>query len=324
MNLRNKLTSLIFAFVAAVGLGAATTGDTPQQKYIDKYKDMAVREMHRSGVPASITLAQGMLESRNGLSDLAAKGNNHFGIKCHGWRGKTMKVDDDKRNECFRVYDDAEQSFQDHSSFLRSRDRYKFLFDLDPTDYKSWAYGLKDAGYATDPGYGNKLVKLIEDYQLYRFDTGEDIPASPHKLEAPVEIKPGDARQTFSFPLSRQLYSQNGVPFLYSVEGETYDDIAREYDLFRKEILKYNDLKIAEPLEPGTIVYLQAKKKDAAKGVDLYTVGEDGESLREISQRFGIKLSALLKKNKLPEDYVTKEGDELVLRGKGVKKRVLY
>lgn len=324
MRIGKNIATLCLAIVSFISLGAVTNGDTPQQKYIDKYKDIAVREMHRSGVPASITLAQGLLESRSGLSDLAVKGNNHFGIKCHGWRGKTMKVDDDRRNECFRVYDDAEDSFKDHSSFLRSRDRYKFLFDLDPKDYKGWAYGLKDAGYATDPSYGSKLVKLIEDYQLYSFDSGEDIPATPHQLEAPVEIKPGESRQTFSFPLSRQLYSQNGVPFLYSVEGETYDDIAREYDLFRKEILKYNDLKIAKPLEPGTIVYLQAKKKDAAKGVDLYTVGEDGESLRDISQRFGIKLSALLKKNKLPEDYVTKEGDEIILRGKGVKKRVLY
>ena len=324
MGAKKNIAAFCLLLLAVFGLGAVTAGDTPQEKYIAKYKDMAVREMHRSGVPASITLAQGLLESRAGLSDLAAKGNNHFGIKCHGWSGKTMKVDDDRRNECFRVYSDPEQSFQDHSSFLRSRDRYKFLFDLDPTDYKSWAHGLKSAGYATDPAYGNKLIKIIEDYELYRFDTGEDLPEAPHKLEAPVEYKPGGDGSSFSFSLSRQMYSQNGVPFVYAVEGETYDDIARQNDLFRKEILKYNDLKTAQPLAAGSIVYLQAKKKDAAKGVDLYTVGEDGESLWEISQRFGIKLSALLKKNKLPADYVTKEGDELVLRGKGVKKRVLY
>lgn len=323
MKIWHNILSVCTAFLLLGNLGAVTSGDTPQHKYIDKYKDIAVREMHRSGVPASITLAQGLLESRYGLSELAAKGNNHFGIKCHGWRGRTMRVDDDRRNECFRVYDNAEQSFQDHSSFLRSRDRYKFLFDLDPTDYKSWAHGLRTAGYATDPDYGSKLVRLIEEYALYNLDTDKDLPETPHKLETPVQIR-SDARHTFSFPLSRQLYSQNGVPFVYSIEGETYDDIARQYDLFRKEILKYNDLDMAEPLAPGSIVYLQAKKKDAAKGVELYTVGEDGESLRDIAQRFGIKLSALLKKNKIPRDYRTKEGDEIILRGKGVKQRALY
>lgn len=323
MKWKSNIVSVVTLLLAVFSLGAVTAGDTPQQKYIDKYKDMAVREMHRSGVPASITLAQGLLESRYGLSELASKGNNHFGIKCHGWTGKTMRVDDDERNECFRVYSDPEQSFQDHSDFLRFRQRYKFLFDLDPTDYKGWAHGLKKAGYATDPGYANKLIKYIEDYQLYRFDTEEDIPPSPLTIEEPVKYTPS-GRETFSFSLSRQMYSLNGVAFVYSVEGETYDDIAREYDLFKKEILKFNDLKMAEPLEPGTIVYVQAKKKDSAKGLEKYIVEEDGESLREISQRYGIKLSALLKKNKLPEDYVTKEGDELILRGKGVKKRVLF
>jgi len=309
--------------MALIGLGAATTGDTPQQKYIAKYKDLAVQEMHRSGVPASITLAQGLLESRAGLSELALEGNNHFGIKCHGWTGKTMKVDDDRRNECFRVYKHAEESFRDHSDFLRYWDRYKFLFDLEPTDYKGWARGLKKAGYATDPAYANKLIKVIEDYQLYVYDTGESVPPSPLTIEEPKVYEPS-GRETFSFSLTRKMYSKNGVPFVYSVEGETYADIARQYDLFKKEILKFNDLKAAEPLLPGTIVYVQAKKNNTQKDLEKYIVEKDGESLRDISQRFAIKLSALLKKNKLPEDYVTKEGDELILRGKGVKNRVLY
>ena len=323
MKIGKNIFSLCLLFIAVLTLGAATSGDTPQQKYIEKYKDLAVKEMKRSGVPASITLAQGLLESRSGQSPLAAKGNNHFGIKCHGWTWKTMKVDDDKRNECFRVYSHAEESFRDHSDFLRYRQRYKFLFDLEPTDYKGWAHGLKKAGYATDAGYAAKLIKLIEDYQLYVYDTGEKVPPSPLTIEEPKKYTPS-GRETFQFSLSRQMYSLNGVAFVYSVEGETYSSIAQQYDLFKKEILKFNDLEIAEPLLPGTVVYVQAKKKDSAKGLEKYIVEKDGESLRDISQRYGIKLSALLKKNKLPEDYVTKEGDELIIRGKGVKKRVLF
>ena len=127
--------------------------------------------MYRTGVPASITLAQGIIESRSGQSALAVDGNNHFGIKCHNsWQGRTMLADDDRKNECFRAYDSAEESFRDHSDFLRYRDRYKFLFDYELTDYKSWAYGLKKAGYATDPSYPTKLIGVIERYQLYRYD----------------------------------------------------------------------------------------------------------------------------------------------------------
>ena len=155
---------------AMLSLPAGDPGKTPQEQYIARYSAMAVSEMYRTGVPASITLAQGLLESRHGLSPLASEGNNHFGIKCHDWKGKTMKQDDDRRNECFRVYDNAEESFQDHSDFLRYRDRYKFLFDYEVTDYKAWAYGLKKAGYATDPSYPAKLIKLIEDYDLSAYD----------------------------------------------------------------------------------------------------------------------------------------------------------
>ena len=150
---------------------SAFTSVTPQEDYIRKYSATAVREMYRSGVPASITLAQGLLESRYGQSELAVRGNNHFGIKCHDWTGKKMYYDDDAKGECFRVYTSADESFRDHSDFLRYRDRYTFLFDYDITDYRSWAYGLKKAGYATDPAYPSKLVKIIEDYHLYDYDT---------------------------------------------------------------------------------------------------------------------------------------------------------
>lgn len=310
------VTALLVALSTAAGLAAAGGKDPNKEKYIDKYKDLAIKEMHSSGIPASITLAQGILESRSGLSPLAVKGKNHFGIKCHqGWKGKTMRLDDDEKNECFRVYDKVEDSYRDHSNFLRGRDRYSSLFLLQTTDYKGWAHGLKKCGYATSATYAGDLIKIIEDYSLYTYDTADDIPVAPSVIEEPVPYAT-QGRENFTISLERQLYSKNGVPFVYAQEGETYSSIAHEYDLFKREILKYNDLKTEETLLPGSIVYLQAKKKDAAKGLDSYVIEKDGEDLWEISQRFGIKLSALKKKNKLKDDYIPKEGDMLLLRGK--------
>ena len=307
------------ALVLSVMMGAQTK--SPQQRYIEKYSSIAVEEMHRSGIPASITLAQGILESGAGQSALATEGNNHFGIKCHNnWTGRTVRADDDARNECFRAYDNAAESFRDHSDFLRYRDRYKFLFDFDITDYKSWAYGLKQAGYATDPTYASKLIRYIEDYNLSRFDAmtlteEEALPESPLKIEEPVPAPAGSPiAEQYRFSLSRQLYSRNGVPFVYSVEGESYRSIAKTYHLFLREILKYNDLNSDEPLSPGTVVYLQAKKKEAQKGLEKYIVGADGETLRGICQRFAVKESAVRKLNGLDSGYTPREGDELKLR----------
>ncbi|MBR4133183.1 MAG: glucosaminidase domain-containing protein, partial [Bacteroidales bacterium] len=174
-----KRRASFLAFAVSAILLLVSAADTPQQRYIDRWAATAVREMYRSGVPASITLAQGILESRSGLSALAAEGNNHFGIKCHkDWKGKTMRVDDDRKGECFRVYDTAEESFRDHSDFLRYWDRYKFLFDFDTKDYESWAYGLKKAGYATDPSYPEKLIKIIEENGLSKYDSMTQAQAS--------------------------------------------------------------------------------------------------------------------------------------------------
>lgn len=373
--------TLVLCQAAALGQG------TPQERYIQKWAPTAVREMYRSGVPASITLAQGILESRYGLSSLATEGNNHFGIKCHkDWKGKSMRYDDDAKGECFRVYDSADESFRDHSDFLRYRDRYKFLFDLKTTDYKGWAYGLKKAGYATDPNYPAKLVKYIEDYKLYEYDTmtseeaerfvenamnkaevasgdsgvssgvdsgveatkksatvkkekskndrkarrarkkrakevsePEVIPASPLSLEEPKRID-RNGLEVFSFSLTREAYSRNGVPFITSVEGETYSSIAASYHLYLNELLRFNDLSRSEELLPGTVVYLQAKKNQTGKGLDKYIVGEDGESLRDICQRFAVKMSSVMKMNGFPDGYVPREGDTVVLRGKKVRK----
>jgi LysM repeat protein len=323
--------------------------------------------MYRSGVPASITLAQGLLESRYGLSELATKGNNHFGIKCHNdWQGGKVYHDDDRKGECFRKYDSPEQSFRDHSDFLRYRDRYKFLFDLEVNDYKGWAYGLKKAGYATDPAYPAKLIKLIEDYRLYMYDVAPsdygsfeaddvedyteavsrkekrkeekkarknhkakkndhhapvaekvmEIPESPtHAEEVKVidKIKGGE----FHFNLSRQMFSQNGVPFVYSSPGETYASIARAFDLFPKEILRFNDLNdradLNKEIKPGTVVYVQTKKREAARGLDKHVIDE-GDTLWGIAQRYGVRLDRIYAMNGLDEWYVPKEGDIIRLR----------
>ena len=335
----------------------AEAAESPQEEYIEQWYRVAVSEMYRSGVPASITLAQGLLESGYGRSELAVRANNHFGIKCHDWRGQKVYFDDDRKGECFRKYPHAEASFRDHSDFLRYRDRYKFLFDLDPSDYKGWAYGLKKAGYATDPSYPRKLIGLIETYSLDRFDgytlsdletgygpagkaermarreerrmarearraarqarkagmsTPSGIPEAPALIETPVPVDAGEFEK-FSLSMSRQLYSQNGVPFVYSVEGETYADIARAYDLFPGEILRFNDAGRDEELKPGSVVYLQAKKNRAARMVDKY-VAEGGETLREISQRFAVKLKSLEKLNGVDASYVIRPEDTIILR----------
>ena len=309
---------LLVLMTVLLSIGAAKN---PKLDYIDKYSDIAIKEMKRTGVPASITLAQGILESNAGQSVLATKGNNHFGIKCHNdWKGKTMKMDDNAPKECFRVYPNAEASFRDHSDFLRSRDRYKSLFELKQTDYKGWARGLKRAGYATDPGYADKLITLIEDYELYRFDKGVKVSVKPPlEIEEPkvvqLEPRPGmKYQESVTFSTARKVYSQNGVPFVYSEAGETYASIAASNGLFLKELLKFNDHEQELALEPGTMVYLARKKAQGPVGVNKYVVEKDGETLRDIAQRFGIRYAALQKLNIVLYGKTLEEGDTVILR----------
>ena len=331
-----KKVLIAIALLLGFTVSAQRDPGTPQERYIARFASIAVNEMYRSGVPASITLAQGIIESRSGQSALAADGNNHFGIKCHNsWNGRTMLADDDRKDECFRVYDSAEESFRDHSDFLRYRDRYKFLFDFPVTDYKSWAYGLKQAGYATDPSYAAKLIQCVENYNLSRFDRMtvaealaeggadaeepsaqddvEEMPDSPLKIEA-GEIYRGKAGEEYRFSLSRTLYSRNGVPFVYAVEGETYASIAKSNHLLLREILKFNDIPGGGELHAGDVVYLEPKKSKTVRGLDKYIVGEDGETFHGICQRFAVKEKAIRKLNGLPAGYQPKEGDELLLR----------
>jgi len=328
-SMMKRLLVISVLSVCAFGL----YGKSHQEVYIAKYAPVAVAEMYRSGVPASITLAQGLLESGYGQSELARKSNNHFGIKCHnGWQGGKVYHDDDAKGECFRKYDHPEDSYRDHSDFLRYRDRYKFLFEYKITDYKSWAYGLKKAGYATDPNYPRKLIDLIETYRLHEYDSKpasfaepesgkprgrkhsapETLPAPPSEYEQIVPLA-SVRREVFRFSLSREMFSQNGVAFIYAMEGETYRSIAQANNLFFRELLKFNDLSQDAPLLPGTVVYLQKKKKQAVKGLEMHVI-EKNETLRDIAQRYGVTVSALCRLNGIEKSGIIREGDIIRLR----------
>lgn len=251
---------LILIALVAIPIVAAGKADIPA--YIRQYSSLAVSEMNRSGVPASITMAQAILESASGTSRLAVKANNHFGIKCgNSWNGPSIRHDDDLKHECFRVYASPEQSWIDHSDFLRSRERYAPLFELERSDYRSWAKGLKECGYATDRGYAAKLIELIEEYRLYELDGGI-CPVGPTDVDdvmiaEPMHggIKSFDERE--SIVMDRQIQYDNGRPYVIASYGETYKSIAVEYGLFVGEILRFNDAKRGMEPSPGDVVYLK-------------------------------------------------------------------
>ena len=266
------------------------------QEYVQRYKDIAIEEMKRYNIPASITLAQGILESGAGQSELCRKGNNHFGIKCHGWSGRSVYHDDDETQECFRAYNSAKESFEDHSKFLATSARYKRLFQLPRTDYKSWAYGLKECGYATNPQYAQKLIQLIELYQLHQYD----VPGSKHHQ---LVVSPADQHII-------RIYNKN----LYVVarRGDTFKTIADEIGLSYRKLAKYNERDRRETLSEGDIVYLKKKQKRADKAFkNKFHVVQRGESMYTIAQKYGIRLKSLYKKNRLEPDYQIKVGDRL-------------
>ena len=296
------ITSLLSLLLAA---GIATTAGQPQSTsdyrtdYILKYKDAAIAQMQSSGIPASITLAQACLESGFGTSTLAKEGNNHFGIKCHDYKGKKMYVDDDVKNDCFRVYSKVEDSFQDHSDFLRYRSRYAFLFDLEPTDYKGWAIGLKAAGYATDPKYADRLIDLIERYGLDKYDTvvsEDELPVTPVVAKLPEQVEIKENSPLYRISLQREILKRNKVTFVIANSYETFSSIAREFNLFVPEILRFNDEKNDRFLQDGEIVYIEAKKRQADKYLDKQVV-EEGETMHELSQEYAVKLKYLYKYN---------------------------
>jgi LysM repeat protein len=263
--------------------------------YIAKYSDMAVEQMKQYGIPASITLAQGLLESDAGRSSLATKCNNHFGIKCHSdWTGRKMYHDDDERHECFRCYRDADDSFRDHSLFLVNGARYKSLFKLDRTDYKGWAKGLKAAGYATSPTYATKLIEIIERYGLERYDSKNG-----------SRLKAGQ--------LPHQPLLVNGQRCVRLREGETLKDIAREYGMQLSLLRRFNEVDRKFTPPTGTNIFLERKKARADVEHRSYTV-KKGDSLWSISQQFGVKMKSLVNRNHLGADNPLTVGMTLLLR----------
>lgn len=275
------------------------------QKYISQYSDLAVKHQKKYQIPASITLAQGLLESGAGQSNLAQRSNNHFGIKCHSdWRGGRVYHDDDLQGECFRKYRAVEESYDDHSRFLADRPRYAVLFKLNVKDYKGWAKGLQKCGYATDRAYANKLIKVIEDYELYRFDSAKTIKRPAKK----------DKQQSASWGADkRTVYKTHGLLYIYAKENDSFDRIAQSIDFRVKDLKKYNEVPEDFPLQKGDIIYLEKKKKKADKPYYDHVV-QIGESMHSISQKYGIQVKSLYKKNKKDKDYIPEEGDVLKLR----------
>ena len=288
-------------------LGQPAERRTSRAEYIAKFKDDAIREMHQSGVPASITLAQGILESGDGNSPLAMYANNHFGIKCHsGWTGESMHIDDDEKNECFRKYESAYESFRDHSEFLVTRSRYDFLFDLKITDYKAWAKGLKKAGYATNPKYANLLIMLIEQNDLNQYDNfGKVPPRKPSKQKT--------SKILASSKQERIVKLHNNVRYIIVKQGDSFYRIAHDFDLDLRELYRYNDLNQGDVLKTGEVIYIKPKRNKAA---EEYHVVKKGDTMRGISQAYGIKLKQLYKKNLMILGTQPKIGDKLNLKKK--------
>ena len=315
---------------AAFAIGEELT----RQEYIDTWKEEAVYQMATHGIPASITLAQGILESRDGNSRLAKEGNNHFGIKCHSdWEGKRIFEDDDARNECFRQYRNGRESFDDHSDFLKKQ-RYAKLFELEMTDYKGWARGLKECGYATSPEYAKSLIRIIEENNLQQYDEQGVMYAKRNEVPDRKEATPSarlplaqekkqskraanrstEDRQEITLAGNHEVkVSDNRIKYVVVREGDTRESIAREIDLNVLILNRFNDFGSKTSLKPGDIVYLQPKRTKAAQDEHLAV---EGDSWFSISQKHGIKLKQLCKLNGAGPDTPIAPGTRVVMKKK--------
>ena len=303
-----RLGLAVVAAVASWGLASAQnmTWNVSYQQYIDQYKDCAVEQMRKWKVPASITLAQGILESGAGRSHLAVKGNNHFGIKCHGWQGPAVYEDDDSRGECFRAYSSAFESFEDHSRFLAGGKRYSSLFKLNVTDYHGWAKGLKAAGYATNPKYAQQLIDIIQLYRLYEYD---NLKKYDKFLTRHTKTATSGSNQLHLI----KIYNDNY--YITVRRGDTFRSIGEEVGISYKKIADYNERDCDDRLYEGETIWLKKKQKKAPKEYkDRRHHVRSGESMYSIAQHYGIRLKSLYKMNRLSPDYSLRVGDELRLR----------
>ena len=279
-----RLFPTLFLAVMALSVSAQ---NQQYVTYINQHKSLAIDQMKKYHIPASITLAQGLLESGAGQSELARKSNNHFGIKCHDWAGRKVYHDDDMRDDCFRVYKSVKDSYEDHSIFLSSHQRYAGLFRLKPTDYVGWARGLKAAGYATSPTYADRLINIIESYNLDRLDSDKWKYAPTYFPDAP-----------------HTPHLANGLVFVVARQGDTMQGIADEFKISRSKLIRYNDLYKTYVPQKGDIIYLHRKNARAQKGYAVHIV-KDGDSMYLISQMYGIRLARLYKMNKDKGDIYT-------------------
>jgi len=310
-DFRNRIMKKILLILAAFYLYASPSvaqmrWNQSYQQYINQYKDIAIEQMLRWKIPASITLAQGLFESGAGRSRLAVDGNNHFGIKCNGWDKQKIYEDDDARNECFRAYDSAFESYEDHSRFLAGSKRYAALFKLKATDYKGWARGLKAAGYATNPQYANKLIELIQLYKLYEYDKAKtyDRFMIEHTKDHGVD----------GYPLHPiKIFNKNY--YLVARPNDTFRSIGEETGISYRKIAKYNERRRTDRLQEGEIIWLKKKQKKAPKDYkDRLHYVRQGESMYSIAQKYGIRLKSLYKMNKMSPDDDIRIGQGLRLR----------
>lgn len=300
---------LFFTFFISLSTVLAVFGQGDKDirwRYVENYKDMAVEQMRRYHIPASITLAQGICESGAGQSRLAREGHNHFGIKVGmNWTGPYMIVADDRPDDRFRVYRTDDESFEDHSKFLRNNQRYRSLFDLKETDYKGWAYGLKRCGYATNPNYAPMLIGIIERYNLSQFDS----------YNTGRYHSKGKTEAESAFFEEHIVYKVNKCYLIIANSTDTWESVARETGVSARKLRKYNERDKGSRLQRGDIVYLTKKRTKGDKSLKLspHRV-QPGESMYDIAQRYGIRLKNLYKLNALTPDYQAKVGDLIWLR----------
>ena len=296
------------SFVACTGVLAQMKWNQRYQTYINQYRDLAIEQMLKFKIPASITLAQGLLESGAGYSELATKGNNHFGIKCHGWTGRKTYHDDDEAQECFRAYNNVYESYEDHSLLLSRQPRYRSLFSLDGDDYKGWAHGLKKCGYATSPTYAQKLIGIIELYKLQQYDKAK-------KYDRFMESRTYKDNPSAKGGILHPIHRYNKNYYIVVRQGDTFRSLGKELGLSYRKIAKYNERNKRDKLVVGETIYLKKKQKKADKSYKNrpHTV-KPGESMYSIAQYSGMRVKSLYKKNGLSPDYVPKVGDKLRVR----------
>jgi LysM repeat protein len=319
--MKKKILTILNIFIASTIFAQTIT----PVEYVNMYKDIAIEEMKRSGVPASITLAQGILETESGNSELVKKSNNHFGIKCKStWTGESVRHTDDAPNECFRKYEKASDSYKDHSDYLKNTPRYASLFELPAGDYKGWAYGLKKAGYATNPRYPQIVISNIEKYNLQQYDEGftglivdsskikePDLVVNSNELpaEKPLPVVSYENEELVKAVKSKSKF--NSLKAIFASKGTSLFAIASAADISLSKIMEYNDLASDGILKENQIIYLEKKHKVGNR--DFYTATTI-EKLSDIAQNNGIQLKALAELNELNEGIVVKKGTKIKLR----------